>query len=820
MNQKTVLCMVFVSLFYLKTLLPFYKLALCVACIFLLQFGSLSLLQAQSTNPDSTNTEDVVRRVRFSGNDYVKDRTLENLVRTRTNREFLGIPRFTPWYFIWRLSNGGIGEDPSYLDRQIVANDMERIALYYESLGFLNVEVDTTIVEFRKDKIEVSFIIDEGQPSSIQTISYTGLPNFPNPETKRRFLIQSQLTGRALNDSTFRVGRQYNSQELKNEQLRILSFLKNNGYASVERDSVTAFVKQDSANTLQLDVLFSIEPGSVYKFGNLEVKLADGILPDNYSELDTLSGKPFTSDTNRIFLAKEPSTNTKFSLLSDQILFTPGEIYNEELYLQTVKEFQNLGMLYIRRFGQNKNGVRPDYTKEEIPVFFDLETITKHSISTELFGMKRYGFGTGFGVDYSNNNVFGKAERLSIGANASFEYVTSSTLEEIAPEDTVQSSLFRSYEVRGEYSVPRIAFPFSFLDNTRYFTSGITRYTLSYSRSDQLYFDINSDVRFNFQYEVQHNNRFSSFLDFIELDIVDTNPSDEFTNNLIDEFGENSLEFIRITQDFDPQISSVIRYTFRSQNTNLIKRNFGYFSEYSISAGGNIPYALDQFIISPDTLEGTLPPLFGLSNNTLTYSRYVKLTADYRKYYPISNSAVFGWRLFGGIAHPYGKNETIPLNRRFFAGGSNDIRGWAPFQLGPGDIASDEVTINGGEIKLAAFTEARQIFLRDLIGANWHAAWFVDAGNIWYGPRNNFNAVTMSNDDTNTEASLQEELERGRFKFDTFYKQIAVGSGLGLRLDWEYVVVRFDFAFRAHDLQAGWFNNRKLYFSFGIGHSF
>ena len=813
-------CVVFVSLFYLKTLSPFYKLSLCVACTLLLQFGFLSPEAVQAQNTDTTNVEDVIRRVRFSGNSFVKDRTLENLVRTRTNREFLGIPRFTPWYFIWRISNGSLGEDPQYLDRQKVINDMDRITLYYESLGFFNVFVDTTIVEYRKNKIEVSFLINEGEPSRINSISYSGFPDFSNPEVKRRFFIQSPLTGRAITDSSYRVNRQYNTQELKTEQLRILSFLKNNGYASVDRDSVIAFVKPDSSNTLLFDVLFNIEPGPVYKFGDSEVKLADPVQPDNYSQLDTLSGKPFTADTNKIFLAKEPETDTRFSLLSDQILFTPGETYNEELYLQTVKEFQNLGMLNIRRFGQNKNGVRPDFTKEEIPVYFDLETIIKHSISTELFGMKRYGFGTGFGIDYSNNNVFGKAERLSVGANASFEFVNAATLDEIAPSDTVQSSLFRSYEIRGEYSIPRIAFPFSFLDNTRYFTSGLTRYTLSYSRSDQLYFDINSDVRFNYQYEVQHNNRFSSFFDLIELDIVDTNPSEEFTDNLIQEFGQNSLEYIRILQDFEPQVSSVIRYTFRSQNTDLIKRNRGYFSEYSVSAGGNIPYALDRFIITPDTLEGNLPSLFKLSDNSLTYSRYVKITADYRKYYPISNSAVFGWRLFGGIAHPYGSNKTIPLNRRFFAGGSNDIRGWAPFQLGPGNIASDDVTINGGEIKLAAFTEARQIFLRDLIGANWHAAWFVDAGNIWYGPRNNFDSQSNTSNNTQDNASLENELERGRFKLDSFYKQIAVGSGLGLRLDWEYVVVRFDFAFRAHDLQEGWFNNRKLYFSFGIGHSF
>jgi outer membrane protein assembly factor BamA len=794
----------------LKTKPIYQKLIFPITLITVLFIGFLTPVHAQSPVSDTTATDDVVRRVRFSGNKFVKDRALENLVRTKTNREFLGIPRFTPWYFFWKLSSGRIGEDPSYLDRQTVINDIERISLYYESLGFLNVDVDTTVVEYRPDKIEVSFIIEEGEPSLIEQMAYSGFPFFDeNPELRRRFFIQSPMTRQAINDSTYRVNRQFNSQELKTEQLRIINFLKNNGYASVDRDSVIAFVKEDSANALYLDVLFQIKPGNIYKFGDTEVKLADTETPDVYSQRDTLMGEPFTADTNKIILLKEPATDTKFKLMRDQILFKPGETYNEELYLQTVKEFQNLGMLYIRRFGQSENSVRPDFSNEEIPVYFDLQTLTKHSISTEFFGMKRYGFGTGLGVDYSNNNVFGSAERLTFGVNTSFEFVTENTLQEIAPSDTVQSSLFRSYEVRGEYSVPRIAFPFAFLDNTRYFTSGLTRYSLSYSRSDQLYFDINSDLRFNYRYEVQHNNRFSSFLDLIEMDIVDTSPSDEFLSNLNEEFGENSFEYIRILQDFEPQISSIIRYTFRSQNTNLIKRNFGYYSEYSISAGGNIPWAIDRFLVTPGTLEGDLPALFKLSDNKLTYSRFFKLTADYRKYIPLSNSSVFAWRLFGGIAHPYGKNESIPLNRRFFAGGSNDIRGWAPFQLGPGAIQSENVTINGGEIKLAAFTEARQIFLRNFLSANWHAAWFVDAGNIWYGPRNNFQ--TQSNED---------QLEEGRFRFDEFYKQIAVGSGLGVRLDWEYVVVRFDFAFRAHDLEEGWFNNKKLYFSFGIGHSF
>lgn len=778
-------------------------------------YPSLTLAQQSQEN---ANTENVVRKVRFSGNETVRDRTLTTLVRTRTNREFLGIPYFTPWYFLWRTSNGRIGEDPVYLSRPTVTNDMERIALYYESLGYLEVKVDTTIVEYQTDKVEVSFLIDEGPAYTINTISYRGMPEFEDSQKSTNFLAEGALSGKRINDTTFVVNRQYNTQELSTEQQRIINFLKNNGYASVQRDSVTALIAEDSSRTHTLNVQYRINPGKIFRFGDVRVRLADNQQTETYVDKDTLAGPPHTADSSyTLVLEKDPASQSNFSLLSDQILFTPGEIYNHSLYFETVNEFQNLGMLYIQRFSQNATQSQPDYSKESIPAYFDLQTLTKHSISTELFGMRRYGYGTGFGIDYTNNNVFGNAENLSIGANGSFEFVSPSVLEEIDTTAT-QSSIFRSYELRTDYSVPRLNFPFAFLDNRPGFTSGVTRYLLSYSRSDQLLFDINSDVGFNMRYEVNHTPNYSSFLDLIELDVVDNNPSDAYIRNLRNEFGTDTLddgtivdafELQRILEDFNPQISSIIRYTFRSQNTNLIKRDRGYFSEYSISLGGNIPYLIDRTLITPGTVEGNLPSLFGLSNNNLSYSRFFKLSADYRRYKPISNYGVFAWRLFAGFAQPYGNSTSIPLNRRFFAGGSNDIRGWAPFQLGPGSIATGNVNIPGGEIKLAAHVEARQSVIQDFLGANWYGALYADAGNIWYGPKNDFR------DENN-----QDRLEDGRFHFNNFYNQIAVGSGPGLRIDWEYVVVRFDFTFRLHDLQVGWFNNKQLYFSFGIGHSF
>lgn len=759
--------------------------------------------------------------MRFAGNDHVKDNTLETLVRTHTNREFLGIPRFTPWYFIWKLTKS-FGEPPVLLDRQTVGTDIERIKRYYQTIGYAEASVDTNIVEFKPGKVEVSFLIEEGPRLYIQTISYSGMPSFEEPAMLIDFYRRSDLTGEQINDTTYRVGRPYSENELSQERNRIITFLKNNGHAAVGRDSVVAQVKKSPEDPQQLDVLFSVEPGKKYTFGDLYISLAGPDSDINYQEQDTLSGDPFTVNNAKIYLQKEKSAQTKFSLLTGQILFKPGDMFNNLLYVRSINEFQNLGMMNIRQFGLSKDGSLPDYSKDAIPVMFALQTLPKHLVNFNLFGMRRYGFGSGAGVTYTNNNLFGKAENLQLGLNGSFEYVSSETLRDIAPDSSRQSfesRFFRSFESRIEYSLPRLNFPFASLDDKPFFTNARTRYTLSFSRSNQLLFDINSDTRFNLRYEVKHNERFSSFLDLVEIDLLDTDPSPQFRQSLEDEFGKDSFELQRILEDFRPQVSSIVRYTFRSQRTDIIQRDYGYFSEYSVALGGNIPFLIDRYIVTPDTIEGNLPSPVSVSRNSLAYSRFVKTTADYRRYIPLSNDAVFAYRGFGGLALPYGNNTSIPLNQRFYAGGSNDIRGWDIYSLGPGGIPLEDVTINGGQIKLMVQTEARQTLIKNVLSANWIGAWFTDAGNIWYGPRTQLNAGSAAAGPTSAE-ERNRILRQGKFFFDEFYKQIAVGSGLGLRLDWEYVVVRFDFAFRIHDLQEGWFNNKKLYFSFGIGHSF
>jgi outer membrane protein assembly factor BamA len=780
----------------------------------------------QTQSPDST--ELVIRRVNIEGNDNVKTSVLEGLIRTKMNRELLGIPGFTPWFYIWQLTES-FGEQPTLLNYETLSTDLERVTRYYNSIGFLEAAADTSINPYEKNKVKIVFNIEENERSYIESVAYSGLPDsaFSQPEEKINFYKSSKLTEEQINDSTYKADLPYLENQLDLERSRIINFLKNNGYAAIQPDSVSALIKRDSTSDHQLDVLYLINPGQKYTFGDLSIKLA-GPGTDTlftYQQNDTLRGKPFTLNNKAIYLEKEESAQSRFSLLTDQILFKPGDTFNQNRYVRTINEFQNLGMVSIRQFGLSQDEDTTAYSGDEVPVYFALQTLPKHSFNVNVFGLRRYGYGSGAGITYSNNNLFGKAENLQLSLNGSFEYVGKKRLSNLSDDFSnfenisTDSKFFQSFEARADFSLPRLTFPFTGLDENLFFANSRTRYSLSFNRSDQLLFDINSNVTYNQRYEVKHNSRFTSFLDLLQLELLDTNPSEPFRNALEMDFKNNPLALSQILEDFRPQFSSILRYAFRSQRTDLIKRNYGYFSEYSVSAGGNIPFLIDRFFVTPGTVEGDLPSPVKFSDNTLAYSRYLKGTADYRRYIPLSPNTIFAARGFAGYAIPYGQSRTIPLNQRFYAGGSNDIRGWSLFNLGPGSIPFNQVTINGGEIKLLAQTELRQTAIKNFFSSKWIFAFFVDAGNVWYGSGDKIPTLE-DGDPAISPDSPRLNLDRGVFKADDFYKQIAVGSGMGLRLDFEYLVARIDFAFRIHDLQEGWLNNGKPYFHFGIGHSF
>jgi outer membrane protein insertion porin family len=766
----------------------------------LLLLGLLILLKLTAVMPAHAQDSFVhegklIRTVEFRGNRAISNGVLRTVARTQTNREVLGIPGATLWLGLYRITNR-LGEPPSQLDNSIVGRDIERIETFYQSQGFRSVRVDTTIREIRRGRVKVTFIIEEGEPSVIRSVSYSGFPDFDDPRVFERFYRRSNLARESIDDTTFLVNRQFRFETLSNERNRIIEVLRNNGYASVQRDSIISFVRPDSTDPLQLDVLYRINPGRIFQFGDLRMNLdASGDVSGEVLR-DTVRGEPHSHLGYTIFLSRQEETRTRSGLLLERLLFKPGERFNNSLYMATVNQLQNLNMLTVRQFSLSAEGGLPDYSSPDIPVFIDMQTLPRQQIRTELFGMQRLGFGAGAGVRYTNNNLFRGAEMLDIGVKGSFEYVTRANIPGF------DNPLLRSLEGTIEYSVPRFQIPFRAFNFSPSFLNPRTSFRLSAARINQINFDINSNFRINVNYQTNHSATTLSSLDLVELDWLDASATAPFLEDLRDRLtaGDiDTLQFQRILEDFRPQFNSTLRYTIRETNTNIIKRDDGFFAEASIELGGNLPWLIERYGVNPDSLTGSIPSVGGAR---LTYSRYIKGSADYRRYTPLTRNTVFAWRGFVGIAYPYGEIRQIPLNRRFFAGGSNDIRGWPPLRLGPGNLDQSQVPINGGDLKLSGHMEIRQMIFRNFLSTNWGLAVFSDFGNIWYGPRSDFSD--------------------GKFRFDRFFNEIAVGGGLGLRLDWEFVVFRIDLAYRIHDLQDGWFQAglNDYFIHFGLGHSF
>ena len=754
-----------------------------IVCFFATFLNQFCLAQAN----DVVNEELYVKQIRISGNKQIGSSTLLSILKTKTNREFLNIPNFRPWYWLWFVSKS-IGEAPYPLNREVVGRDIERLKAYYDAQGFLDSSIDTTIFKYNKTDLEISFLIKEGSQSEIRTIAYSGLTTFNSTIQRDQFLLESPLTSKKLSDSVFSSNVLFNFEKIGFERDRIIDYLRNKGHASVTKDSVRFLIKRDSLNKTQLDILIRVNQGRIYTFGDVNIFLSGpNGLPD-YSEKLTVTNNEYTIDSAKIIIQKSPLAGTDFPVLYSKLYFRPGETFNNKKYIRSINNLQNLGIANLRRFALSQSGGLPDYSNPILPVFVDMQALPRNTMNLNIFGFQRFGLGAGAGLTFINRNLFGSAEQLQFGVKGSFEYAQSEN----------QQKLLLSSEATIGYAIPGLSFPFSSLNRKTQFENSRTLYQIRYSRLNQFNFDIKANIGFNLKYESNHQSSLTSTLDLFEIDLVDAQATDAFETDVLENVNLTPLQKELILQDFRPQINSQIRYGIRHVNTDIVKHDRGFYWEASVEVGGTIPFLIDRFIATPDSVDNTIPSLDDIK---LRYEQFFKFSFDYRKYVPFSDKSIFMYRLFTGYAVPFGNSTTIPLVRRFFAGGAADIRGWAPATLGPGPIQDNISQTNGGEIKLAAFAELRQEIISNFLASDWSLAFFVDSGNIWNGSRN-------PNPETH-------------FAFDSFYNEIAVGSGLGLRLDFDYLVARIDFAFRVKEpVSSTWIRDKQMYWFFGIGHSF
>jgi hemolysin activation/secretion protein len=227
------------------------------------------------------------------------------------------------------------------------------------------------------------------------------------------------------------------------------------------------------------------------------------------------------------------------------------------------------------------------------------------------------------------------------------------------------------------------------------------------------------------------------------------------------EFDSVVTENIYIRKSFEEQNIIGPRYDFVFNNTLNIKPSNFYFQ-----GGISTSATLIDILAGINKTPGERP--YTILNNV--YSQFIKFTSDFRYYRNMyKKSLVF--RLYAGVGIPYGNSEALPYVEQFFSGGAYSIRAFTARYLGPGSFHTDDQSgyiDQSGDIKLESNLEFRFDMSKMLKGAI-----FVDAGNIW-----------LVNEDVSRPGA--------RFNSSTFYREIAVGSGFGLRFDFSFFVLRAD----------------------------
>ena len=801
-------------------------------CFFLLVL--VSGLIPPATLSQSPAEAPHVDAVRFVGATDFSHETLQGQIQTVPNRKLLGLRGMHWWLWLYQLGESGklgarlsnalmdLGEAPAFLDETILEADRERLRIFFERRGYRQAAIEPQ-VHLTGNRVSVTFNITPGPATIVRRVTYTGLNGLSIVQQQQ--LLQSSVLPPQVNQPLLdyhAIPQRFTETRLIEERRRILSLLQNMGYAAVTRDSIRALVIPAAEDSF--DVELRISTGDRFRYGRMqfEVEGPEDSIPLRTDTLFAAPGMP--NDPSRIVTFRiTGDKRIKSRLLARTLRAHPGNWYNQSEILATKRRLEATGVFSFT------NIVSLAPTNQTLPHRITVRTRPRHQLLLSTFVRQSSGIlggvgnelGSGLGVTYENANIFGNGEVLSI-----------STTGSVAAD--VDTTFFSSSaaEFATMVSLPYLVFPFHQLDSSLDLYQTRTRFTFSYltARRKDLSLIIRGRASARIRLELQHNPNVTSIIDLMDLSLSQPDTLSGFQSRFLDRVLDaggipqiiDPVQRAQILEDYtQPQINNAIRYTLRSENVNLLRRDRGYSYEAAIELGGTLPYLLDQYVFTPGIQEQRLHLFsFAGSNTEVIYRQYVRFVGNFRRYYRLSERTVLAMKFIGGLAHPVRKASVVPFDRRFYSGGASSVRGWRLRQLGPGaasfrqrDNSRTETSLLGGDIKLETSLELRQTVSRDRLGADWILTTFADAGNVWFGRRNpGFTKITPDS-------------PTGHFVLKNLFRETGVGAGVGLRISWAYLVARLDLAVRVYDPatpEAGFFptelNNSVLHFR--LGHAF
>lgn len=689
-----------------------------------------------------------------------------------------------------------VGDAPVILDTSLVAISRKQMKLFLNNKGYFHSQV-TDSISYHKKKATVHFVIKAGQPYTYRSIKYL------IPDT-----LLAAYVFRDTSRSLIKLRANYDAYLLDDERTRITTYLLNQGYYHFNPGFIV-FRLDSMLNKHQMDVLMEITnpvipsltgfgmvvqvPHKRYFINNIYIYPEYDNVEADSLPYDTLVQTYTTPYKNKQSITYYFLYNKKFRLkprtMAQNVLIEPGTEYTLKDVTNSYSQLNGLQVFKYVNIGFEDilappGSPHPDLLDCNVKLARSagkaISFSTDATNSSGAFGMS----GT---VGYQNKNIFTGAQLLKISLNATAQMQAGGG----------SSALFNTMEFGANVSLtfPQFLIPIKPERFSKEFKPK-TILTLGYNFQSQL------DPKFirnmfnaSFGYSWIQNEKLTHILNPIELLFVNVNQSPEFTAQL------DSLNDERLKNQYTSHVVAGLRYTLTFTNQQLNKeKNFVYIRS-NFETGGNILYGINTLANSQKNSDGYYT-IFGSP-----YAEYVRPDLDLRYYWTMRKNQSVVSRFYGGIAIPYGNSDAVPFEKAFMAGGANDLRGWKIGYLGPGTYnndTSDQAFSQIGDIQLQLNLEYRFPIAGFLKGAL-----FSDIGNIWL--------LRPSSD-----------LPGGEFKFNTFYKQLGIDIGLGIRLDFDFFIFRLDpaIAIRVPSFphNNGWYFSklqlRDIIWNFGIGYPF
>jgi outer membrane protein assembly factor BamA len=697
------------------------------------------------------------------------------------------------WKSVWQK----IGEPPVIYRPSDAVKSAKQMKIFLKNKGYYYAEINPKIVKKNEKthEIYISYSVNPGKPYKISELDYN--------------IQDSALQKIIVKDSThtlLKKGKRLDTDLLQQERNRIELILRNSGYFKFSKDYITYTVDTlaggyNSRITMNLRQVTN-EKGTkenhkrfvfnnVYIYPNFDPKAAL-VNKDSYFQQFDTTNYIYNSKYSFIFLncekqALKSKAMVRGIYIYKDSLFNINDIEDSYHYLSALKIIKIANINLTECKSDSVSALKSNIGKLDCVI--KLTQDKRQSYTFELTGTNTSGnIGAAGNLLFQHRNLFGNGEVLDLNFKLAAEGQTKVTSD--------FEKYFNSKEYGAELNLrfPRLLAPIKLVDFSKHFTPK-TEISLVYNLMDfPDYRRTISGISYNYYWNTSESVKHifqPVILDHVKLEHADSAFQAYIARYSLQESYENHLIL-------GTSYSAVI-------NNQVIKhkRNYTYFKFYAKTAG-NFLTGLNEAENNPKN-DGVYTIL------TNSYAQFVKGEFDFRYYRILGRyNDKIGVRTFAAMAYPYGNSTTIPFSEKYFSGGANSIRAWQVRTLGPGSYVPNDSTAiypnQTGDIKLEANFEYRMKLFWMIEGA-----FFIDAGNIW----------AVNNYDTR---------EGAVFKYPGFYKEIAVGTGYGFRMDFDFFIIRFDFGLKLRQpfLDNGkyWipgnrkFTNSDWAFSVAIGYPF